>query len=461
MSRPVLTHACHASGVVLVLGCGATGASVARHLARQGRAFALTDSRAQPPRADTIASLGDVPTCFGRFASPVALDQISEAVVSPGISLQEPFVQELMDNDIPLLGDIELFARQQHADRAACPVVAITGSNGKSTVATLVAEMAQAAGLRVGLGGNIGTPALDLLDTPMDLCVLELSSFQLEVTHTLASAAAVVLNISADHMDRHGSLPRYAAAKARIYTSAGVAVINRDDVRVAAMQADVGTTKSFGAQATGSSDAYALSVQAGRTWLTCGQERIIATDDMALQGTHNHLNALAGVALADAVGIPRAAICRALRQFAGLAHRCQWVAAAHDVNYVNDSKGTNVGAMLASLGGVAGPIVLLAGGQAKGGDFSAVGPVMQAKGRAAVLFGVDADRIEAVVAPFVPVHHAADMRGAVTQAARVAEPGDTVLLSPGCASFDMFDNYQDRGRQFVAAVREFAQCTPA
>lgn len=450
MNEQVAGYRLQVTGPVLVVGLGATGLSVARYLTRRGVSFAVTDSRAEPPKARELAALGEVPHRFGGFASPLPLDEIAEAVVSPGIPLDEPFIRELQDAGIPLLGDIELFARE--LDGSAARVVAVTGSNGKSTVTALVGAMARAAGVKVAVGGNFGTPALDLLAEAADLYVLELSSFQLELTESLAPAAAAVLNVSPDHIDRHGSLERYAALKARVFRGAAAAVINADDATVAAMPTGDAAVARFGE--AGDADWHLQDDADGRTWLCAGGERLCAADELELRGRHNLGNALAALALGAAIGLPRAATLAALREFEGLPHRCHRVARVREVDYVDDSKGTNVGAMLASLAGLPGPIVLLAGGQAKDADFTPVGPAMAAKGRAAVLFGIDAGRIEAVLTGVVPVHRAANMDAAVQTAAAAAEPGDTVLLSPGCASFDMFRDYRDRGDRFAAAVRK-------
>lgn len=436
----------------LVVGLGATGLSVARHLAREGLPFAVTDSRTSPPGAAALAELGEVPCHFGGFASPLPPAELAEAVVSPGIGLDEPFVRELRAAGVPVTGDIELFARALAAREDAPQVIAITGSNGKSTVTALVAAMARAAGRAVAAGGNLGPPALDLLAEPAALYVLELSSFQLERTESLAPSAAAVLNLSADHMDRHGSLADYAAAKARIFRHAAIAVVNGDDPEVVAMATGNAERVTFGAEA----GQWHLAERNDRTWLCRDGEPVIGTDELALRGRHNWLNALAALALAEAVALPRAAACTALREFAGLPHRCQHVASVGGIDWINDSKGTNVGAVIASLEGLAGPIVLLAGGQAKGADFTPVAAVLERKGRAAVLFGADAETLAAALQGTVPVERVPGLREAVTAAADIARPGDTVLLSPGCASFDQFRDYQDRGDQFVAAVRERA-----
>lgn len=466
MSRQQVTgYGLQVTGPVLVVGLGATGLSVARYLARKGVPFAVTDSRDQPPKMKGLAAFGDVPRRFGGFASPLPLGEIAEAVVSPGISLEEPFIRELRGAGIPVVGDIELFARElghramdsDTESPSESPIthqqsrlIAITGSNGKSTVTALVGAMTEAAGLRVAVGGNFGTPALDLLDDDIELYVLELSSFQLELTDSLRPTAAVVLNVSPDHIDRHGSLDRYADLKARAFRGAGTAVVNVDDPRVAAMATGDAAVVRF--STAGEADWHLREDADGTIRLCAGDEPLCRADELKLRGRHNLGNALAALAVGEAAGLPRLAMLAALREFPGLPHRCRWVARVNEVDYVDDSKGTNVGAMLASLEGVAGPIVLLAGGEAKGGDFAPVRPVMAAKGRAAVLFGTDAGRIEAVLSGVVPVHRAANMDEAVRTAADAARPGDTVLLSPGCASFDMFRDYRERGERFAAAV---------
>lgn len=439
----------------LIVGMGATGLSVARHLQRHGIPFVVTDSRAQPPQAQALAGLCDVPVHFGAFASPLPLKSIAEIVVSPGVSLEEPFLQEAASEEVPIIGDIELFARAINALEAeptSPQILAITGSNGKSTVTALVAAMAEEAGKQVVAGGNFGPPALDLLAGSHELYVLEVSSFQLETTTSLAPVAAVVLNVSADHMDRHGSVARYADLKARIYRNVQTAICSQDDLRVSRMAADVEQRVTFG-DANGD---WHLAQHRGEGWLQYHDEPLIPVVSMAMRGRHNYLNALAALALGTAVGLSRRAMCQALVQFPGLPHRCQLVASIAGVEWINDSKGTNVGAMLASLNGLEGPVVLLAGGQAKEADFVPIAPVLADKARVAILFGEDADRIAATVQTHVATQQVPDLKSAVSAAADLAYPGDSVLLSPGCASFDQFRNYVDRGEQFIAAVEELA-----
>ncbi|MDN5939690.1 MAG: UDP-N-acetylmuramoyl-L-alanine--D-glutamate ligase, partial [Salinisphaera sp.] len=397
-----------------------------------------------------------IPCSFGGFACPLPLDQITEAVVSPGVSLDEPFLLELEAAGVPLIGDIELFARA--VCRVPSPgsrvpmVIAITGSNGKSTVAALVAAMVRQAGRSVALGGNFGPPALDVLDPRVEVYVLELSSFQLALTNGLSPTAAVVLNVSADHIDRHHSIAEYAAVKERIYRGAVNAVVNAADPRVAMMDTQGALRIRFG---TDDAD-YRLVSQGSQSWLCAGERRLLPVSALQLRGRHNHANALAALALGRAAGLPWEAMTRALEAFAGLPHRCQFVACVAGVDWINDSKATNVGALLASLEGLAGPVVLLAGGLAKGGDFRPVGPVLADKGRVAVLFGADAAHLARAWSDQVAIERVDDLRAAVVCASRVARRGDTALLSPGCASLDQFRDYRERGEQFMAQVRALA-----
>lgn len=432
---------------VLVVGLGASGTSTLRHLARQGARLTVTDSRAAPAGVEALrAEFPQVDFHLGGFQAPAPLSQYAFAAVSPGVSLDEPFVRELAQAGVEILGDIELFARAANA-----PVVGITGSNGKSTVTTLVGEMASVAGLRVGVGGNLGTPALDLLREDAQLYVLELSSFQLETTRSLRCVAATVLNLSQDHLDRHGTMAHYGAVKARIFEGCRSAVANREDA--AALALAPSSAVSFGANPPLAGH-YGLILRDGEWWLSRGDERLLAQRELRIFGLHNAANALAAMALADAAGIPRAAQLEALRRFGGLPHRCQFVAERGGVQYFNDSKGTNVGSTLAALLGLPAPIVWLGGGQGKGQSFAELRPALAQKGRAAVLFGEDAAAIEREVLGALPVYREPDLRTALRRARGLAQPGDRVLLSPACASFDQFRNYVDRGEQFAAAVRE-------
>lgn len=436
---------------ILVVGLGASGTSALRYLAKHGANLIVTDSRAALAGIEVLrAAYPNVEFRLGGFDAPRPLTQFAEAVVSPGVALSEPFVQELMAVGVPVVGDVELFARAANA-----PVVGITGSNGKSTVTTLVGEMAKAAGLRVQVGGNLGTPALDLLASDAQLYVLELSSFQLETTHSLRCAAASFLNLSEDHLDRHGDMTGYAAAKARIFEGCRTAIVNRDDAATSQGADHAEHVLSFGCDAATGAD-YGLRTNDGELWLSCGAERLCPQSALKIQGLHNAANALAALALADAVGIPREPALSALREFRGLAHRCEFVAAKRGVTWLNDSKGTNVGSTLAALRGLDGPIVWLGGGQGKGQDFAPLAQPLAEKGRAALLFGQDAQAIEDAIFGALPVYREADMRAALGRAKALAQPGDRVLLSPACASLDQFRNYVERGERFSQWVAENA-----
>ncbi len=433
---------------VLVVGCGATGVSAARFVAGHGARVRVVDSRTAPPGATELER--DCPSAeliCGAFDTG-ALDGIDHLIVSPGVDLRDPLIATARERGLPIRGDISWFARAAKAS-----VVAITGSNGKSTVTAWLAEVAAAAGMRYAVGGNFGTPALDMLAADVSLYVLELSSFQLELTDDLECVAATVLNISADHIDRHGDVAHYAGLKARIFARTQVAVVNAEDAAVRAMHIGGARVVSFG-RASGCD--YRLLSRAANDWLARDAQPWLACEHLLLRGTHNYINALAVWALAEAAGFEPAAIERGLCDFAGLAHRCQWVARIDAVDWINDSKGTNVGALLASLAGMTGPVILLAGGQAKGADFSSLGAAAERKARAMIVFGQDADTIERSVAGRVVVHRVADLAAAVRRAADIAVAGDTVLLSPGCASLDQFADYAERGDAFMAAVQELA-----
>lgn len=435
----------------LIVGLGKTGLSCARFLAGHGMEVAVTDSRERPPGLKELRhSLPDTAVFLGGF-SEEALRQADQLVVSPGVAVATPFVAKARARGLPVFGDIELFARVVRA-----PIVGVTGSNGKSTVTTLLGRMAQDAGRDVRIGGNLGTPALDLVgQAEPQLYVLELSSFQLEVTSSLRCAAATVLNISPDHMDRYATITDYAAAKAHIFAHCGVAVVNRDDPLVGAMPAAGQRQVSFGLQAPCGGN-YGVAAHAGKRWLMHGDERLLAADELRIAGDHNLSNALAALALGEAVGLPIAGMLTTLKEFRGLPHRMEHVAAFKGVTWYDDSKGTNVGATLAAVAGVPGPLILIAGGDGKHQDFKPLADALARKTRALVLIGKDAAAIETAVAGRIPVHHAKNMELAVQFAAALAKPGDRVLLSPACSSLDMFANFEHRGRVFAAAVRSVA-----
>jgi UDP-N-acetylmuramoylalanine--D-glutamate ligase len=432
----------------VVVGLGKTGFSVARYLLKRGSRVAVTDNRAEPPELARLLALGgDIVVRTGGFDAAL-LEHADLVVVSPGVALTGPFFDAARARGLSIVADIELFARAARA-----PVVGITGTNGKSTVTTLLALMAQRAGLKMRAGGNLGAPALDLLDGSVQLYILELSSFQLETTASLVLAAATVLNVSPDHLDRYADLQSYAAAKARIFARCDVAVINLDDPLVAAMGARAGRRMSFSLRADVGAD-YALQRREdGEWWLMRGAEALLALSQLRLTGLHNAANALAALALAEALGLPRAPCVATLREFPGLAHRTQFIADIGGVRYINDSKGTNVGATLAAVAGMPGPLIVIAGGDGKGQDFKPLREAFAGKARAAVLIGRDARALGSALQGVCELHYAANLPAAVQLAAQLAQPGDTVLLSPACASLDMFRDYAHRGSVFADAVQ--------
>jgi len=435
----------------VIVGMGKTGYSCARYLADHGINFAMTDSRVSPPLLDEIKrDYPHVPLHTGGF-DPGLLSSVSNILISPGVSLQEPAIVQAVNNGVSVCGDIELFCRH-----ATTPVVAITGSNGKSTVTTLVAEMAREAGLKTGVGGNLGTPALDLLrEDGRDVYVLELSSFQLETVSSLNAVASVVLNLSEDHMDRYASMEDYTGAKAHIYDGDGVMVINLDDPIVAGLQRTGRKNIGFSLSEP-SGENYGVCDYSDTRWLVKGKTRLVPAGEIRMAGDHNIANALAALALGEVIKLPLACMLKVLRTFSGLPHRCEWIAETDGVSWINDSKGTNVGASIAAIKGLANQknIVLIAGGDGKGADFSRLVEVANEHIRVAVLIGRDAPLIRKVLQDVVPVENAHDMDSAVITAARLAQSGDVVLLSPACASLDMFEDYRARGEAFRSAVEK-------
>ncbi len=442
--------ASNAARNAVVVGMGRTGLSVARHLQRCGVAVALTDSRAAPPELAGVQALGPgIVTRTGGFDARL-LEGADIVVTSPGVALDDPFFSQARARGLDIVGDIELFARAADA-----PVVGITGTNGKSTVTTLLGRMAERAGVRVRVGGNLGQPALDLLDRgPLDLYVLELSSFQLDTTHSLKLKAAAVLNLSADHMDRYASLEAYASSKARIFANCETAVINADEPQVARMPRAGQRAMTFSVADPGADFALVTPPTDKQPWLARRGAPLLPLTALKISGTHNAANALATLALGDALRLPMAPMLDELREFTGLPHRTQWVGEIRGVRYINDSKGTNVGATLAAVGGLAGPLVVIAGGDGKGQDFSPLAAAFRGKVRSAVLMGRDAGLIETALAGICHTMRCATMDDAVRAAARYAQVGDTVLLSPACSSLDMFRDYAHRGHAFAAAVQE-------
>lgn len=433
----------------LIVGLGATGMSVARHLAACGETFAVVDSRERPPGLEALRSeLQPSEVHLGGFDRTLFL-RARRLIVSPGVPVSSPAIEEARAAGAQIIGDIELFARVNRA-----PVAAITGSNGKSTVTTLLGEMARAAAWDVAVGGNLGTPALDLLGAkPHDLVVLELSSFQLETVESLAPQAAVVLNVSPDHLDRYASLEAYAQAKGRIYARSKRCVVNAEDA-LAASLAGGRDCAAFGVCAALREQDYGLLVHEGAQWLARGAEPLIPAARLRIAGRHNLANALAALAMGEALGLPRAAMLQALEAFPGLPHRCQRIGSRAGVDWFDDSKGTNVGATVAAIDGLEGQLVLIAGGQGKGQDFAPLRDALQGRARAVVLLGEAAPELRRVLRGVAELIDVAGMPEAVQAAADRSRPGDRVLLSPACASLDMFANYAARGEAFVRAFRE-------
>ena len=431
----------------LVVGLGKTGVAAVRWLHSRGEAVTITDSRATPPGLESLVKIGgNFPLHLGGFDLAI-LNATDRIVLSPGVSPDEPLIREARARGIAIVGDIELFAGAKQA-----PAVAITGTNGKSTVTTLVAEMARAAGRNALAGGNLGEPALDLLDRPVpDLYVLELSSFQLESTDTLDLIAAAVLNLTPDHMDRYATLADYGAAKARVFAHAAVAVVNLDDPIVNAMPRAGQARIGFSLTRAGAD--WGLTTRAGEVSLTRAGEPLLPLAEMRISGRHNAANALAALAVGTIAGLALEPMLATLRRFAGLPHRSQWIAERNGVRFIDDSKGTNVGATLASVEGLGGPIVVIAGGDGKGQDFAPLATAFRGKVRHAVLIGRDRELIARSLAGVCSTEFAPDMDAAVVAAARAARAGDLVLLSPACASFDMFRDYIQRGEVFAAAAR--------
>ncbi|MBA2815744.1 UDP-N-acetylmuramoyl-L-alanine--D-glutamate ligase [Candidatus Pantoea persica] len=423
---------------VVIIGLGLTGLSCVDFFLEQGVTPRVMDTRVSPPGIDKL------PEQVERYTGGLNADWLMAAdliVASPGIALANPALSEAAEAGIEIVGDIELFCREAQA-----PIVAITGSNGKSTVTTLVGEMARAAGWQVGVGGNIGLPALMLLKSPAQLYVLELSSFQLETTLSLKAAVATILNVTEDHMDRYPlGMQQYRAAKLRIYENAQVCVVNADDAMTMPVRGADACCVSFGIDFSD----YHLNCQQGTTWLRVKGEKVLNIAEMKLVGQQNYTNALAALALADAVGLPRASSLAALAGFGGLAHRFQLVHEANGVRWINDAKATNVGSTEAALNGleVTGTLWLLLGGDGKSADFSPLARYVQDEKVRLYCFGRDGDAL-AALRPDNAVR-TDTLQQAMALIAPQTQPGDMVLLSPACASLDQFRNFEQRGDCFA------------
>lgn len=435
---------------VLIVGLGKTGLSAAKFLQQQGIKFAVVDSRKNPPCNEALLQdFPNTPVFTGGF-DKAAFDVATHLLVSPGLSLQEEAIQIAIQSGVRLISDIDLFACA--TDK---PVVAITGSNGKSTVTTMLGEMSNTSGVKTAIGGNLGTAALDLLSDAVEMYILELSSFQLERTCCLNATAATVLNISVDHQDRHDDILDYAKVKQRVFCGNGVMVINEDDQIVKKMSIVLADRKLF-TFSIHNQHGFHLENRQGEDWLMNEEQVLMRKSELSLEGLHNTANALAALALGTAIGLEAVIMCNVLRSFKGLQHRMQKVAKVNGVTWVNDSKATNTGACVAALQGYPKKVVLIAGGDAKGADMNDLIPVIKENVKCVVLMGKDAGLLENKINGCVPSYRAKTIKEAVQIAATMAKKGEYVLLSPACASLDQYKNYQERGEKFTLAVMELA-----
>ena len=436
----------------VVVGLGDSGRSCLNYLDTKEITVTAMDSRTEPPGFDEIQSVhSNVTLITGKFDAQTLLET-DLVIVSPGVSLHTKEISGALDAGVPVVGDIELFAFE-----VTQPVISITGTNGKSTVTALCGEMLKAAGVETQVGGNIGRPALELLNQPAGVYVLELSSFQLESTHNLKSQVAVILNVTPDHMDRYDSVQAYCNAKQRVYKNAISAVYNRDDKRSFPSHYSVEKRISFGAGEPENGEDFGIREFKSKQWLCQGNTYLIAVDELPLKGRHNQLNYLAAMALVYLAGIDFDKAKPGLKLFKGLPHRFEFIGQWSNVEWINDSKGTNPGATLASISGQSKTIVLIVGGDAKGADFSILTDAIREHVKAVVLFGRDSDYIEEILPSALPRVTAANLDEVVQMADKLSCENDMVIFSPACASFDMFENYMQRGDVFRAAVKEYFQ----
>lgn len=431
---------------IAVVGLGLSGLATVRFLLSKGVKPVLMDSRKQPAGLDQINPEKVDGIYLGELDAN-RLAQMELIIVSPGLSIKHPALRFAKLQGAEVIGDVELFARFNSK-----PVVAITGSNGKSTVTMLVEAMLKQSGIAAVAAGNIGLPVLDAITQPAtEVFVLELSSFQLETTENLHTLASANLNVSADHLDRYTDLTEYAAAKRRIFQHSQLAIYNAEDTLTTPQRTEPALALSLTAQLAG----YGIVWQQQQPWLLVAGEPLLPLSEMSLFGEHNHFNALAAAALALAAGANREAIAKTLRTFKGLPHRCELVAELAGVRWINDSKATNIGATQAALAGlrnsVAGKLILIAGGDAKGADLSELAAVLTQDVQELITLGQDGPALAALKPGSKTVK---TLQQAVKLAAELAKPGDMVLLSPACASLDMFKSYAERGEQFAKAVRE-------
>jgi|TARA_Y100000310_G_scaffold343009_1_gene448712 UDP-N-acetylmuramoylalanine--D-glutamate ligase len=437
----------------VIIGLGKTGYSCARYFASQDIPFQVVDQAKSPLLLTTFQQEMPAVTVKTGGLDQKMLLQADEMVVSPGVPLATPEIQNAVAAGIKVTGDIDIFSHV-----VAKPLLAITGSNGKSTVTSLVGQMAMDNGLNAAVGGNLGLPALDLVSLDHDMYVLEISSFQLETTEALGAQVAAVLNLSPDHLDRYPSERHYYAAKNRIFHGCEQAVINRDQP----LQLDIpedATRWSFGSGAATSEREFGLMKRGEQTYLSWGSKPLLPGRELKIAGVHNYLNALAGLAIGLAAGFPLDGMLDTLTNFSGLEHRCEWVARIGGVDFINDSKATNVGAAVAAIKGLGetcnGRIVLIAGGDAKGADFAPLREPTKTHVRSVILMGQDADAIDDVLKDVVQVHRAATLGEALDLAVKQSNNDDMVLLSPACASLDMFDSFEQRGDLFKSLIAEY------
>lgn len=452
------------SGLQVVVGLGQSGLSVARYLVAQGYQVAITDAQAAPRLADQLPDEIDIRQ-FGTIDAAL-LQQATRIIISPGISLATEGVAAARQANVPVVSDIQLFC-----DACMVPIVAITGSNAKSTVTTLVGQMAIDAGVNVGVGGNIGVPALTLLDnTDIELAVLELSSFQLETVTDLNAQVATVLNMSPDHLDRHGDMLGYHQAKHRIFQGAKSVVINREDALTRPLVADNLPRVSTGIHAPDKNQYGLITDSEGDIYLARGTEKLLSADKLLIKGRHNLLNAQAALALGELAGLPLDSMLDTLQQFTGLEHRCQYVASVANIDYFNDSKGTNIGSTMAAIEGLGavyapkdGKLLLILGGQGKGQQFGELTPFINQYVSQLLLIGEDSQQIEqhlrtANVSDDVALHQCQSLESAFETIQQVTASSlsqvQAVLLSPACASFDQYSGYAARGEHFSQLVEQ-------
>lgn len=448
--NPELQQPAAAGATVLVLGMGVTGASCARHFAARGVRAVFADTRRDPPAAAAIrTALPQAELFCGQVPAKVP-PGVWRVVVSPGVDLDLPLLADARARGLSVVSDLDLFVAE-----CRVPLLGITGSNGKSTVTTMAGAVLAAQGWEVGVGGNLGTPALDLLSGSARAHVLELSSFQLERSAPLPLAAAVILNVAPDHLDCHHGMAQYTAAKQRIYARCATAVVNRDEPALAALVPQGTPVVSFGLDAP-SAGHFGLMEHDGVPWLARGSERLLPARELGTTGRHNVANALAALALCAAVHADLGAGIGALRDFRGLPHRMQVVAVTGGVTWIDDSKATNVAAALTSIGSVSTPLVLIAGGDGKGQDFDELATVLRGRPATALLIGRDREAIARALHASCAVELCDSLPAAVARARQLAQPGATVLLAPACSSLDMFASYAERGRIFARAVEEGA-----